>query len=283
LDLLLNPYGCIATGDEVGMIEVVLNARTTADINKAHGGTKAVLYRDTLTKWLRSHNTSDADFRKAQENFCISCAGYCVATFVLGVGDRHNDNIMVTHAGHLFRMSCNDCNSNSPTNNNPSSSSSSSSNNNNSTMALIRSWLLAACFGVDRVDIDFGHFLGNFKKKFGFKRERAPFVFTPQYAHVLGGTKHELFRMFVDTCCKAYNILRKHSDMFINLFQMVCVVGNGAQRCNLGDPLTSMLADALYWHSRVAQRRWCRVPPNGIRYWIDRRAGIQAFHSVDSQ
>jgi phosphatidylinositol kinase/protein kinase (PI-3 family) len=35
--------------------------------------------------------------------------------------------------------------------------------------------------------IDFGHFLGNFKKKFGIKREKAPFVFTPDFAFVMGG------------------------------------------------------------------------------------------------
>ncbi|KAJ0408464.1 hypothetical protein ATCC90586_008402 [Pythium insidiosum] len=33
--------------------------------------------------------------------------------------------------------------------------------------------------------IDFGHFLGHFKKKFGVRRERAKFVFTPAFAAVL--------------------------------------------------------------------------------------------------
>ena len=32
--------------------------------------------------------------------------------------------------------------------------------------------------------IDFGHFLGNYKSKFGVKREKAPFIFTPQMARV---------------------------------------------------------------------------------------------------
>jgi phosphatidylinositol kinase/protein kinase (PI-3 family) len=35
--------------------------------------------------------------------------------------------------------------------------------------------------------IDFGHFLGHFKYKFGIKRERAPFVFTSEFCNVLGG------------------------------------------------------------------------------------------------
>jgi phosphatidylinositol-4,5-bisphosphate 3-kinase len=35
--------------------------------------------------------------------------------------------------------------------------------------------------------IDFGHFLGNFKSKLGFKRERSPFVLTMEMAQVMGG------------------------------------------------------------------------------------------------
>ena len=35
--------------------------------------------------------------------------------------------------------------------------------------------------------IDFGHFLGNIKYKAGVKRERAPFVLTPDFVYIMGG------------------------------------------------------------------------------------------------
>ena len=69
MDLLLNPYGCIATGDEIGMIEVVKRANTTANINKSAGGTTAVLRMDTLTKWLKSFNDSPEKFAKCQVSY----------------------------------------------------------------------------------------------------------------------------------------------------------------------------------------------------------------------
>ena len=33
--------------------------------------------------------------------FTLSCAGYTVATYVLGVADRHSDNIMIRKTGQV--------------------------------------------------------------------------------------------------------------------------------------------------------------------------------------
>ena len=39
-------------------------------------------------------------------NFFLTNVAYCCATFVLGVGDRHSDNIMVKRNGELFHIDC---------------------------------------------------------------------------------------------------------------------------------------------------------------------------------
>jgi len=141
LDTRLIPYDVVATGvnaqgEGVGMIEAVLSSDTTSGIQmKFGGGVRGALLDTPLHDYLNEHNPGDK-MDRAVESFARSCAGYCVATYVLGIGDRHNGNIMVRQDGHLFH-------------------------------------------------IDFGHFLGNFKTKFGIKRERTLFVFTKQMAYVI--------------------------------------------------------------------------------------------------
>jgi phosphatidylinositol kinase/protein kinase (PI-3 family) len=62
LDLELTPYGCVATGDEEGMIEVVLNSDTLANITKHAGGVTAAFREDPLANWLSSHNPNSKIF-----------------------------------------------------------------------------------------------------------------------------------------------------------------------------------------------------------------------------
>uniref|UniRef100_A0A671WRH6 phosphatidylinositol 3-kinase n=1 Tax=Sparus aurata TaxID=8175 RepID=A0A671WRH6_SPAAU len=104
LDLNLIPYGCISTGHNIGMIEIVRNAATIAAVQRNHGGTTAAFRNDALFEWLKSKCPLQEIHYKTVEKFVKSCAGYCVATYVLGIGDRHNDNIMITDQGNLFHI-----------------------------------------------------------------------------------------------------------------------------------------------------------------------------------
>lgn len=102
-DLCLIPYGCMATGPNTGFIEVVKNARTIADVSGINDQKK-------LYEWIRSHQKNefgedDPDkLKDAVRRFTHSCAGYTVASYVLGIGDRHNDNVMITSSGNLFHI-----------------------------------------------------------------------------------------------------------------------------------------------------------------------------------
>lgn len=103
LDLRMKPYQVVATGDQSGIIEVVANSETTAEIQKDNGLLGA-LKKNPLKDYLTKHNPGDEQKEKALDNFTRSCAGYCVATYILGIGDRHNGNIMMTRTGHLFHI-----------------------------------------------------------------------------------------------------------------------------------------------------------------------------------
>uniref|UniRef100_A0A8R1XX44 Phosphatidylinositol-4-phosphate 3-kinase n=1 Tax=Onchocerca volvulus TaxID=6282 RepID=A0A8R1XX44_ONCVO len=118
LDLRMVIFRCIPFGNKSGMaisllilirsyfkgmVELVSDCRTLCEIQSAVGAA-GVFKDDLLKKWLEMHNPSEFQYKIALENFHLSCAGWCVATYVLGIGDRHNDNILVTRTGHVFHI-----------------------------------------------------------------------------------------------------------------------------------------------------------------------------------
>ncbi|XP_042908951.1 phosphatidylinositol 4,5-bisphosphate 3-kinase catalytic subunit delta isoform [Parasteatoda tepidariorum] len=105
LDFRMIPYQCMATGHKVGLIEVVPDSDTIANIQKEKGFTATSAFKKgSILSWLKDHNPDDMSLSKAAEEFTLSCAGYCVATYVLGVADRHSDNIMIKTNGQLFHI-----------------------------------------------------------------------------------------------------------------------------------------------------------------------------------
>ncbi|XP_043938023.1 phosphatidylinositol 4-phosphate 3-kinase C2 domain-containing subunit alpha [Protopterus annectens] len=185
LDLRMVVFKCISTGKDRGMVELVQSSETLRKIQVEYGVTGS--FKDKpLAEWLRKYNPTEEDYDKASENFIYSCAGCCVATYVLGICDRHNDNIMLRSTGHMFH-------------------------------------------------IDFGKFLGHAQMFGSFKRDRAPFVLTSDMAYVINGGEKPTsrFQLFVDLCCQAYNLIRKHAGVFLNLLSLMLTSGlpelNGVQ------------------------------------------------------
>ncbi|VDL76594.1 unnamed protein product [Nippostrongylus brasiliensis] len=103
LDLRMITFRCMPVGYRKGMAELVLDCATLCEIQKEFGVT-GVFKEDVLTNWLMKHNTTEFLYKQALDNFTRSCAGWCVATYVLGIGDRHNDNILMTTTGHVFHI-----------------------------------------------------------------------------------------------------------------------------------------------------------------------------------
>ncbi|KAJ0179212.1 hypothetical protein K1T71_004924 [Dendrolimus kikuchii] len=103
LDLRMVTFQALPTSSNRGMIEVVTEAETLRAIQTEWGLTGS--FKDKpIAEWLAKHNPSELEYQRARDNFTASCAGYSVATYLLGICDRHNDNIMLKTSGHLFHI-----------------------------------------------------------------------------------------------------------------------------------------------------------------------------------
>ena len=120
LDLKLSPYDVLATGPSQGMAQFIPSKTIAAIINE----------HLTLLNYLRANYPDEGSVGTygvepgVIDTFIRSCgadydleltsgvvlklitAGYCVVTYLLGVGDRHLDNLLLAPDGHFFHGKC---------------------------------------------------------------------------------------------------------------------------------------------------------------------------------
>ncbi|KAK9751047.1 hypothetical protein RND81_02G237800 [Saponaria officinalis] len=161
LDLHLTPYRVLATGQEEGMMEFI-PSRSLAQVLSE--------YRSIIGFLQKFHPDEDGPFgitATCLETFIKSCAGYSVITYILGVGDRHLDNLLLRDDGRLFH-------------------------------------------------VDFGFILGRDPKPFP-----PPMKLCKEMVEAMGGAESPYYTRFKSYCCEAYNILRKSSNLILNLFHLM--------------------------------------------------------------
>lgn len=88
-NLHLSCYNVCPTWKDGGLLLVVPKCNTLAQVKEQFSG---------IAQYLQIHE-SYVHRKKRMDLFVRSLAGYCIANKVLGFGDRHNDNVMLTRTG----------------------------------------------------------------------------------------------------------------------------------------------------------------------------------------
>uniref|UniRef100_A0A5K3FAW8 C2 DOCK-type domain-containing protein n=1 Tax=Mesocestoides corti TaxID=53468 RepID=A0A5K3FAW8_MESCO len=104
LDLCVPHFKVMPTEPKRGFIEPVSESETLRIINRYYASNPRVKKDCGLLQWLRSNHKTPEEQQKAISNFARSTVAGSVLTFVLGLGDRHNDNIMMRKNGQSFHI-----------------------------------------------------------------------------------------------------------------------------------------------------------------------------------
>ncbi|KAJ2124959.1 Phosphatidylinositol (PI) 3-kinase [Coemansia sp. RSA 1822] len=162
LDLRLTPYRVLATRADQGMSQFIASQSLAAILAENN---------NSILAYLRKTNPDpDGPYGVAadvMETYVKSCAGYCVITYLLGVGDRHLDNLLLTPQGHMFH-------------------------------------------------VDFGYILGRDPKPFP-----PPMKLCKEMVEAMGGMDSLTYQRFKSHCFVAFSILRKSSNLILNLFSLM--------------------------------------------------------------
>nr|CAA87094.1 phosphatidylinositol 3-kinase [Homo sapiens] len=98
LDLKLTPYKVLATSTKHGFMQFIQSV-PVAEVLDTEGS-----IQNFFRKYAPSENGPNGISAEVMDTYVKSCAGYCVITYILGVGDRHLDNLVLTKTGKLFHI-----------------------------------------------------------------------------------------------------------------------------------------------------------------------------------
>jgi len=76
-------------------MEIVDDAETIYHINKKS--------KFSILNYILEHNNGKS-VQELRERFTKSCVGYCLISYLLGIGDRHMENIMIKSTGEIFHI-----------------------------------------------------------------------------------------------------------------------------------------------------------------------------------
>ncbi|CAH8444931.1 unnamed protein product [Heterobilharzia americana] len=219
MDMCLTSYGCFATGYDVGIIEAVRDSRTVMSIQGERLRSALQIDSTQLYKWLTQHAKQRARqmnqsplgdscvYERMIRTFTKSCAGYCIATFILGIRDRHPDNIMVDSTGRLFHIDFGHI-----------------LDNRKKKFGITRErvpFVLTKDFitVIARGNPDAGTMLST-------TAATTNTVYSTTLVNSAGGVCTNMhFQEFTDLCGKAYLLLRKHSNLILTLLAMMLPCG----------------------------------------------------------
>ncbi|GMT28196.1 hypothetical protein PFISCL1PPCAC_19493, partial [Pristionchus fissidentatus] len=167
LDLKMTPYAVLATGIDEGFVQFI-KAMPLRDVVNKH---------TSIHSAMKTYRPSPKDLShfgiepEVIDNYVRSLAGYSIVCYILGVGDRHLDNLLLCENGKLFH-------------------------------------------------VDFGFILGRDPKPLP-----PPMKLTSEMIAAMGGQNSDQWKRFVSFCDQAFQILRRHANLILNLFSLMLDAG----------------------------------------------------------
>lgn len=107
VDCQLTPYKVLACSKSDGFLEFVPDSNTLQDILKENN-LMNFFKKIAEEQKINEEIIQDTNVKKSNlidiilNNFIDSCAGYCVITYFLGIGDRHKENLMINNKGNFI-------------------------------------------------------------------------------------------------------------------------------------------------------------------------------------